>query len=756
MLLLLLACAGTADLDVLPEEPVLPQSEVALTLPGAEPHAPALMAKLDDAWSARPDDYAPRTRHLEADGSPTWTNRLFLETSPYLRQHAHNPVNWYPWGDEAFEAARERGVPVFLSVGYSTCHWCHVMEEESFEDPEIAAYLNEHYVAIKVDREERPDVDSIYMSAVTAVTGRGGWPMSVWLTPDRLPFYGGTYFPPRAGVRGSREGFIDVLGNMSAAWSSQRDAVVQSSERLAATVNQRMQPASPGDGLPGGEALSDAVASWSRDFDPVWGGLDRAPKFPSSLAIRALLRSEDPRALEMASLTLEKMAAGGMYDHVAGGFHRYSTDREWLTPHFEKMLYDNAQLAVAYLEGWQATGEADFTRVSREILDYVLRDMAAASGAFYSATDADSMNPEGHSEEGWYFTWTPAELAEVLGETAAARVGAWYGVTEGGNFEGRTILNTPRPLAEVAAELEMTPEGLAAGVAAAREALYQERSKRPAPIRDEKILAGWNGLMISAFARAGLALDEPRYTAAAAAAAGFALDNLRVDGRLLRTWKDGQARHMGVMEDHAFLAAGLLDLFEATGERRWLAEAMALDALVAARFEDAAGGWFRTADDAEVLLVREKPWQDRAVPSGGSVHTLTLLRLYALTGDDAYRARAHAAMTAMGEVLERSPTALSELLLAVDWAAGSPREVILVTPGERAEAAPFLDALRSEFLPHIALIVVTEAEAASLSEALPPLAGKSARDGAVTAYVCEQGSCQFPTTAPGTFIAQLR
>jgi len=745
MLLLLLACAGTADLDELPEEPTLQQSEAALTLPGAVPHDAGLMAKLGVAWAARPDGYAPRTRHLEPDGAPMYTNRLFLETSPYLRQHAHNPVNWHPWGDEAFEEARRRGVPVFLSVGYSTCHWCHVMEEESFEDPAIAAYLNANFVAIKVDREERPDVDAVYMAAVTAVTGRGGWPMSVWLTPDRLPFYGGTYFPPRAGVRGSREGFIEVLGRMSEAWLSQREAVVQGAERLAAAVNQRMQPARPGDGLPGGEALSDAVASWSGDFDPVWGGLDRAPKFPSSLAIRALLRAEEPAALNMATLTLEKMASGGMYDHVAGGFHRYSTDREWLTPHFEKMLYDNAQLAVAYLEGWQVTGREDFARVTREILDYVLRDMTSPEGAFYSATDADSLNAEGHSEEGWFFSWTPEELVAALGEADAARLSAYYDVRPGGNFEGRTILNTPAP-----------SEATVAGLAEAREALYQVRLSRPAPIRDEKILAGWNGLMIAAFARAGRALDEPRYTDAAAKAAGFALDNLMVDGRLLRTWKDGQARHMGVIEDHAFLAAGLLDLFEATGERRWLDGALALDALAAEHFADAAGGWFRTADDAEALLVREKPWQDRAVPSGGSVHTLTLLRLYALTGEDAYRARAHAAMTAMGEVLERSPTALSELLLAVDWAAGDPREIILVTPGARADAGPFLDTLRAAFLPHVVVVVVPEAEVEALSDALPPLTGKAARGGEVTAYVCDQGVCQFPTTDPGAFAAQLR
>jgi uncharacterized protein YyaL (SSP411 family) len=759
LLLTVLGCLGVAPApEATTAPPAGPPAAPPFALPGATPPPEALVGKLSEAWEARPEGYAPRTRHLEADGSPTYINRLFLETSPYLRQHAHNPVDWYPWGDEAFAAAAARGVPVLLSVGYSTCHWCHVMEEESFEDPEIAAFLNTHYVAIKVDREERPDVDAVYMSAVQMLTGRGGWPMTVWLTPDRQPFYGGTYFPARDGDRGERRGFLTALGRMSEAWGDERELIVADSARTVAALSARLTPLHTGEPLPGVAALDAAVAEAAAELDPTWGGARGAPRFPSSFPTRALLRAwrrtGEAAPLEMAALTLEKMATGGLYDHVGGGFHRYSTDERWLVPHFEKMLYDNAQLAVAYTEAWRATGREDFARVAREILRYVARDMTSPEGAFYSATDADSLTPGGHREEGWFFTWTPEELDAVLGEDAAAAA-AWYQVAPGGNFEGRSILHTPRTAASVAADLAMSPEDLLETVAAARESLYAARLERPAPLRDEKVLAGWNGLMISACARAALAFDAPDYSAAASRAAGFVLEELVVDGRLRRSWKDGQARHHGVLEDHAFLAAGLLDLFEATGERRWLEGCLAMDALLEAHFEDReAGGWYRTADDAEALLAREKPWQDRAVPSGGSVHALTLLRLYALTGKEGYRRRAEAAIGAMGGVLERAPGALSELLLAVDWLSGRPREVVIVTPGGREEAAPFLKALAGRFEPNVVLVVVSAEEVEALAEVVPPVAGKVAGD-TVTAYVCEQGVCQLPATDPETFLEQL-
>jgi len=728
--------------------------------PEAEARAPALEARLEAAWAARPADYVPRTRHLEPDGAPRYVNRLFLESSPYLRQHAHNPVDWYPWGDEAFEAARRLGRPVLLSVGYSTCHWCHVMEEESFEDEEIAAYLNANYVAIKVDREERPDVDAIYMSAVHLIQGRGGWPMTVWLTPGRDPYYGGTYYPPRDGARGGRPGFLSLLARMKAAYDEEPDRVASSGARLAAAIRESLAAPPAGEAPPGAEALRAALDAYDRRFDNAWGGLSRAPKFPSGLSIRLLLRQhrrlEDPRALEMASLTLEKMAAGGMYDHVGGGFHRYSTDARWLVPHFEKMLYDNALLAVAYLEGAQATGRADFARVARQTLDYVARDMTAPGGGFYSSTDADSANPEGHREEGWFFTWTADELVAALGEEDGALAAALWAVTPGGNFEGRSVLHTPRPLAAVAAEAGVEAAALEEKLPGWREALYRAREARPAPLRDEKILTSWNGLMISAFARGAQVLQEPEYARRAAAAAGFVLGELRVAGRLRRSFKDGAPRHAAYLDDYAFLIAGLLDLFEATGEPRWLREAIALEQVLQAHYADAqAGGWFFTADDAEALLTREKPSRDGAEPSGGSVQVMNLLRLAALTGRADYRARAEGGIRSMAGVVERAPTALAELLVAVDWTVGRPREVVIVTaPGQRADAAPFEAALAASFLPD-AVGGVTEG--GGPAPALVPLvAHKTALGGQATAYVCEEGICELPTDDPAVFARQLQ
>ncbi|HWP67024.1 MAG TPA: thioredoxin domain-containing protein, partial [Candidatus Limnocylindria bacterium] len=586
-------------------------------LPGAAPLDAQTLARVEKKWRARDPDYRPRTRHLRPDGSPKYTNRLFLEPSPYLRQHAHNPVNWYPWGDEAFAAARALGRPVLLSVGYSTCHWCHVMEEESFEDEEIARYLNEHYVAIKVDREERPDIDAIYMSAVQALTGGGGWPMTVWLTPDREPFYGGTYFPARDGDRGARTGFLTLLAKLDAVYREQPDQVTGAASELVRSVTARLAPEGGGGARTDATVLDAAAEFYRSRFDATNGGTRGAPKFPSNLPVRFLLRQHRRTggevSLAMATLTLEKMAAGGMHDQVGGGFHRYATDARWLVPHFEKMLYDNALLTVAYLEGYQATGRAEFAEVARRILRYVERDMTAPEGGFYAATDADSPAPDGRREEGWFFTWTPAEIDAALGPARARVVEAYYGVTAAGNFEGRNILHTPRPLEAVAAELALPPERVQAIVEESREMLYAARAKRPPPLRDEKILTAWNGLMISAYAQAALVLGDPAYAARAARAADFVLTRMRVNGRLRRSWKDGEARHEAYLDDYAFLIAGLLDLYEATGERRWLDEAVALDRVLEAHYEDrAAGGFFMTSDDHETLLVREKPGSDGA------------------------------------------------------------------------------------------------------------------------------------------------
>ncbi|HEY5658125.1 MAG TPA: thioredoxin domain-containing protein, partial [Myxococcota bacterium] len=568
-------------------------------LPGAPALPQALRQQLAEALQARGADYAPRSRHLREDGSPRYTNRLLLESSPYLQQHAHNPVNWYPWGDEAFDAARHLGRPVLVSIGYSTCHWCHVMEEESFDDRETAELLNAHFVAIKVDRETRPDVDGIYMSAVQAMGQDGGWPLNVWLTPDRLPFYGGTYFPPTD--RHGRPGFRRALAMIHERYAQGAEEIASGAEKLAAALAQGLEGArGAGAGAPGDAVLHAAAEAYAARFDPEWGGLRQQVKFPSSLSVRFLLRYQrrggSERALEMVTRTLERMAAGGIRDHVGGGFHRYSTDPYWLVPHFEKMLYDNALLAVAYLEAWQQTGREVFARVAREILDYVEREMTAPGGGFYSATDADSVGPDGKSGEGRFFTWTPAEVEAVLGAEAGAVACAWFGITAPGNFEGRSVLHTWASREVVAERFGLEPAALNGQLGRARAQLYEARARRAPPLLDDKVLAEWNGLMISAFARAGFAFAEPRYTAAAVRAASFALEHLQVDGELRRVFHGRCAAGPAFAEDYACLIAGLIDLYEAAPDPRWLREALALQRVLDAQFADASGGgYYRSA-----------------------------------------------------------------------------------------------------------------------------------------------------------------
>jgi len=754
------ACGGSTGPATAPGR----DAEVA-RLPGAPPFPPELLDQFAQRRRELGPGYRPRTRHLLPDGGAKYTNRLSLSSSPYLQQHAHNPVNWYPWGDEAFETARRLGRPILLSVGYSTCHWCHVMEEESFEDEEIARFMNEGYVAIKVDREERPDLDAIYMSAVQTLTGSGGWPMTVWLTPDRKPYYGGTYFPARDGDRGVPIGFLTLLGRLRALYDEQPDRVAESAEQLVLAIRQSLAPPAGGDGLPGADVPLAAVATYRARFDATHGGLQRPPKFPSSLPVRFLMRHHrragDRQAIDMATLTLEKMAAGGMYDQVGGGFHRYATDARWLVPHFEKMLYDNALLAIAYLEGFQATGREDFARVAREILLYVERDMTSPQGAFYSASDADSLAPGGRREEGYFFTWTPEEIEAAIGKERARIVAGRYGVTSQGNLEGRSILHLARPIPDLARDLEIDPGRLPAILEDARGELYRARAKRPAPLRDEKILTAWNGLMISAFARAALVLGEDRHARTAARAADFVLGNLRRDGRLIRSHSEGRPGRNAFLDDYACLTAGLIDLFEATGGRRWIEAAIGLDAVLEAQYEDrTGGGFFMTSADHEALLAREKPAYDGAEPSGNSVAVMNLLRLHALTTDDRYRRRAERALAAAGPVLKRSPTALSEMLLAVDFRLDTPKEILIVTPpgpgGGAGGAGPLLTALRRAFVPNRVLVVVQEGEAlAALSRIVPLVQGKTAHNGKATAYVCENRVCDLPTTDPAVFARQI-
>jgi len=730
-----------------------PNDVTSRALPGAQPHSAGVHEVLSAAWTERDADYQPRTRNLAEDGSPLFTNRLFLESSPYLRQHAHNPVNWFPWGDEAFELARALGRPVLLSIGYSTCHWCHVMEEESFEDTEIARFMNENYVVIKVDREERPDVDSIYMTAVRTMGLGGGWPLNVWLTPERGPYYGGTYFPPHDGSRGMRFGFLTILRRLREVYDEQPDEVRSQSQGLAERLRQSMNPP-PGDVAVDERSLVEAASQYRDRFDAQHGGVAGAPKFPSSLPIRFLLREalrqEDDSLREMAELTLRKMAGGGMYDHVAGGFHRYSTDQLWLVPHFEKMLYDNALLVVAYLEGYQASGDAHFAEVARDILTYVQREMRAPEGGFYSATDADSIGPDGERDEGYFFTWTPDELTQLLGSERADLLGAVYDVTEHGNFEGRNILHRPRPLQVVAEQLSTSPEQLSAVLKESRSLLYEARGKRSQPLLDDKVLSSWNGLMISAFAQASLVLGDDGLLEVAGQAADFVLSKMRVEGRLRRSYKDGRASYNAYLDDYAFLIAGLIDLFEASGQRHYLNEAIALDEVLATHYEDGEqGGFFMTSDDHEKLLVREKPSQDGAEPCGNSVQVLNLYRLSKLTGRDEYRQRGDRAIAAFSGILAKWPSALSEMLLAMDFRNGRVHELIIVTPegAPSTTARPFLDQLAKRFVPNRVVMTVAEGdEQGSLAKLVPMVTDKTAQGGVVTAYLCEQGVCKQPTT----------
>jgi uncharacterized protein YyaL (SSP411 family) len=688
--------------------------------PGAQPFSADLLARLERAVAAR-KQY--RTRHLREDKSPLFTNRLALETSPYLLQHAHNPVNWQPWGPEAFAEAKAADKPLFLSVGYATCHWCHVMEEESFESPEIAQLINEKFVPVKVDREERPDVDAIYMQAVQMLTQHGGWPMTVVMTPEAKPFFGGTYFPARDGERGSRYGLSTILLELDRVWREERSRAEAGATQLTQAVQQALTAEVPA-GSPDLQVLHGALEYYSQVFDHAEGGVRRAPKFPSSLNVRFLLRAwkrlGDADALKMADLTLTKMALGGIYDQIGGGFARYSTDGRWLVPHFEKMLYDNALLVCAYVEGWQATGNAFYRRIACETLDYVSREMTSASGAFYSATDADS-----EGAEGTFFVWTPGQLMAALGETDGARAAELFGVSENGNFEGKNVLS-----------LSAVPEDQAF-VERVRAILYKVRALRPPPLTDTKVLTSWNGLMISAFARAGLAFERQEYVERAAKAADALLRDHFVEGKLLRT-----GRHPGLLEDYAFFAAGLVDLYEVSGEARWLAKALELHEALAVRFADPAGGFFRTPEGGEPLLAREKPAYDGAEPTGNSIAALTLLRLSAITGDDKFRARAQALLQSFGSLLRSAPAALGEMLLAVDFALGEAREVVLVRPSKGSDAE-LLDVLRPRFAPSQVLVRHEDGSdsATPLARDRPALSGKS------TAYVCTHGSCQLPVTS---------
>ena len=678
-------------------------------------------------------------------------NRLAHEKSPYLLQHAHNPVDWYPWGEEAFEKAARENKPVFLSIGYSTCHWCHVMERESFENDEIARVLNEHFVAIKVDREERPDIDRVYMLFVQASTGSGGWPMSVWLTPDRKPFFGGTYFPPDN--RFGRPGFHMILERLAQSWRDDRARIEQSGAQVLEQLRQ-YSAVDPGHAIAGRGALESAFLGFRRSFDARLGGFGRAPKFPRpsihNFLVRYYAETHNQEALDMVLLTLREMAKGGMNDHLGGGFHRYSVDDHWFVSHFEKMLYDQAQLAVSYLEAFQITRDDQYAAAARDILRYVMRDMTDPGGGFYSAEDADSViDPARPQEkgEGAFYIWSAEEIRTALGERPAEIFCYRYGVREGGNveedphgeFSGRNILFEEHTLAGTAAHAGATVEETRAMLEHAAEKLLEIRSTRPRPLRDDKVLAAWNGLMISAFAKGAQILDEPRYAQAARAAVDFLRRHLWDDSRkiLLRRHREGKSAIDAFLDDYAFLGLALLDLYEATFVPADFAWAVELAERATARFEDAeAGGFFSTsASIGEELVLRLKDDYDGAEPSGNSGMALLLLRLARMTDRADFRRSAERTLQAFSSRLEDAGTGVPLMLAAHAFALAKPREIVLAGPANDAVMRDMLATIRRRFLPSA---VVMRAEQAGHD--MPALGGFP------TAYVCENFACQLPVT----------
>jgi uncharacterized protein YyaL (SSP411 family) len=678
-------------------------------------------------------------------------NRLANETSPYLLQHADNPVEWYPWGEEALSRAREENRPILLSIGYSACHWCHVMERESFQDPETARFMNEGFVNIKVDREERPDIDSIYMRAVQAMTGHGGWPLTAFLTPEGAPFYGGTYFPPspRHGIPSFRQ----VLEAARSAYASRRDAVRSAAGRMTALLERSM--AERPDGIPvavpeiPGAQLPDAVFTLaSAQFDREHGGFAGAPKFPQPVFLDFLLRYYDrtgrDEALELTTLTLRRMARGGIYDHLGGGFHRYSVDASWLVPHFEKMLYDNALLARLYANAHQLTGDPGFRRTSEGVLDYLLTDLRDPGGGFYSARDADSEGVEGQ-----FYLWSPSEVEELLPPEEARLFRRCYDVNLGGNFEGRSILHLPHEVEAVARSEGMDLEDLEGVLDKSREVLREARSRRIPPLRDEKIIASWNGLTIRALAEAGGALARESYIGVARGAAGFVLDQLRRDHRLLRSVKDGVARIPGFLEDYASVGNALLTLHEATLEPCWLDEAVWMaDRILESFWSEETSTLYDTPEDGEPLLVRPRDVADSATPSGNSLAIELLVRLARVLDSSRYREVGERALASERASMERYPLAFGRLLSVLEALLASPLEIAII--GDRSDPRT-VELRKAALRPFIANRVLSgrdPAEPSAVSMSTPLLDARELVDGAPAAYVCREYACEAPVTRP--------
>ena len=687
------------------------------------------------------------------------TNRLANEKSPYLLQHAHNPVDWYAWGPEAFAKARSENKPIFLSVGYSTCHWCHVMERESFENERIAELLNQNYVPIKVDREERPDLDRIYMTFVQATTGGGGWPMSVWLTPALEPFFGGTYFPPEP--RFGQPGFGSVLTQISAAWQTDRDQILESARDVVEQLKKHLAVEPVHAGAIDLGLLDSGFYAFRRSFDSRLGGFGAAPKFPRpsihNFLLRHYARTRNQEALEMVLLTLREMAKGGMDDHLGGGFHRYSVDDRWFVPHFEKMLYDQAQLAISYVEAFQVTGDPQYAETARRTLDYVLRDMTGPAGGFYSAEDADSAaDPERPAVkgEGAFYVWSAGEIRNLLGQPQSDWFCHRYGVEDGGNvahdphgeFAGRNILYQAHGIAETARQFGRQEEEMRAALLQAERTLLEARARRPRPHLDDKILTAWNGLAISAFAIAGAALNEPRFAAAARDAAAFILSRMYdpAAGVLLRRYRDGDAAIPGFLEDYALFSQGLLDLYDAQFDLQHLEVAARLTDKQMELFEDREhGGFFGSADPALVMRVKED--YDGAEPSGNSVAVMNLLRLARIWNRSDFRDSAERALGAFAPRLAAAPAALPQMLAACEFLLGEPREIVLVGDRGGADTEALVRTLHARFAPNrVALLVDSAQTRRRLAAGAPEIDSMRQVDGRASAYVCRNYACQPP------------
>ncbi len=681
-------------------------------------------------------------------------NRLIHSTSPYLLQHADNPVDWYEWGEEAFAKAKDEDKPIFLSIGYAACHWCHVMEHESFESEDVAAVLNGHFVAVKVDREERPDIDEIYMAFTQDRTGSGGWPMSVWLTPDGVPFHAGTYFP--------KERFVQLLRAINNAWRNAREQVLNEASAAQSFFARWSAAPEPAEGVQELGAVDAAAKRLARYFDLRYGGLSSGTnKFPPSMAMDLLLHVYSRTGLgdlyEAVEVTLDRMAHGGIYDHIGGGICRYSTDRQWLVPHFEKMLYDQALVSAIYLDGYQATRSPLYAYIAGDIFNYVLGDMQSPEGGFYSSRDADS-----DGFEGAYYIWTVEEVHKLLGEEEGKLFCAYYDVSETGNwFESRGHAPSgPKNILHISESPEAFAKlhGLAVSdlqqrIAAWRQKLRAARAQRTPPGLDDKILTGWNGLMIASLAKGARVLDEPKYAEAAARAADFVLENLRKDGRLLRTYRGGRTRHTAYLSDYAFLVEGLLNLYEATFDPRWLDEATALtDTAIKLYFDADKGAFFFTAVDAEKLLVRSKQPRDIAVPSGNSVQAMNLLRLSVFLNREDYRAKAESIFRAFAEEMVRSPSAFERLFCAVDFYHYRVKEIVIIGDPNSAETAALVRAVYDRYLPNKLVAGAADAQPDTDS---PLLKGKTRMHGRSTAYVCERYRCKLPVNKPEDLVKQL-